>query len=376
VVHFQDQIIVNALASDVVKGIVYDRPVEKPHRVGQEPSFSEPIDLSAILEKVLTHENVKSRQFVYENYDKQVQGRVVIERGDSDAGVMQPFNNSAYPAEIQATGVALAVGQNPAYTKIDPYWGTVNAVVIAIMRLAAVGTIPQALTDCLCFGNPEKPNQMYDFVESLKALKFVGDNYQIDGLEQKGLPIVAGNVSFYNESKHGAIPASPMISAIGVMPDAQKAVSMNFKAADNVIVLVGKRLDECGGSIYYQVRGDAGANLPKPDLVVVNNQIDALTTAIAHGLVLSAKAIAEGGLAATVVAMGRKSVIGVELELKTDLRLDKALFSETPGFVLEVNRGNVDKLKAVFAKQGVEIEVIGKTIKEPRFVCGKLNYIM
>src|SRR3990167_1102539 len=145
-------------------------------------------------------------------YDKQVQGRTIIEAGAADAGVMQPFNEEKYPDEIRLTGIALSLDQCPRYNKIDPYWGAVNAVVESARNVAAVGALPQALTDCLCFGNPEKPEQMWDFTESVRG---IADACKAIGLKEfpdASLPVISGNVSFYNESKTGVISRSPMVS--------------------------------------------------------------------------------------------------------------------------------------------------------------------
>ncbi len=113
----------------------------------------------------------------------------------------------------------LSLDQCPRYNKIDPYWGAVNAVVEAARNVTAVGALPQAATDCLCFGNPEKPEQMWDFTESVRG---IADACEAIGLKEypgAALPVISGNVSLYNESKAGAIPASPMISCLGNMPD-------------------------------------------------------------------------------------------------------------------------------------------------------------
>lgn len=363
VVHFQGHKIVDAKAADVVAGIVFDRPVKKPERQLIEPSLPEPADYNDTLLKILSHENSRSQKPIYENYDKQVQGRVVIERGMSDAGVLQPYNNNDYPEEIQSTGVALSVAQNPLYSKIDPYWSTVNAVTVSLQRLAAVGASPQAITDCLCFGNPEKPNQLWDFSESVRALKETCEAYHMLGLANKGLPIVAGNVSFYNESKQGAIPASPMISAVGVMSDASKAIAASFKQIGSVILLVGERKDECAGSIYYQLQNALGAQLPKPNIAMVNRQNNALIAAIEHELVLSAKAISDGGVALALAKMTVRNQIGVDVTLDIAGRLDKTLFSESPGFVLEVAKDNVQAVMDCFKTDECVVVEIGHTIK-------------
>lgn len=363
---YQGKTIVDALAADVVEGIVFDRPAQAAVREHQELKLAKQ-NLQTTFAQVMQHKNAISRQFVYDNYDKQVQGRVVLERGQNDAGVLQPYNNKDYPAEIQSTGVALALAQNPQYSLIDPYWATVNAVLLACMRVAAVGATPQAITDCLCFGNPEKPAQMHDFVESVKALKETCEAFQIDGLSQKGLPIVAGNVSFYNESKQGAIPASPMISAVGVMPDAQQAVSHTLKSANSTLLLIGERKDECGGSLYYHSQAQLGVNLPKPPVKKINQQIDAVVAAIQQSLLLSSKVISDGGLALACQRMMADSDFGIVLNIESTLTAEQVLFSETPGFVLEVANANLSEVQAFFAEYQVATHIIGETIQDKQF---------
>ena len=118
----------------------------------------------------MSHENMASREPIYEKYDKQVQGRTVLESGRADSGVMTPFNSGEYPPEIQNIGIALSTDHNPRYGLISPYWVGVNSTVEAMRNVAAVGATPHAITDCLCFGNPEKPKQMWEFVESTRGI--------------------------------------------------------------------------------------------------------------------------------------------------------------------------------------------------------------
>lgn len=298
-------------------------------------------------------------------YDKQVQGRTIIERGEANAGVMQPFNEDKYPEEIRATGIALAVAHHPRYNKIDPYWGAINAVIAAARHVAAVGALPQALTDCLCFGNPEKPEQMWDFTESVRG---IADACKAIGLKEfpdASLPVISGNVSFYNESKLGAIPASPMISCLGNLANVQQAVTKSFKKPDSLLVLIGERKDECGGSVYYDLHNQLGANVPKPDLAKIAAEIHAVTSAIQQELILAAHDISDGGLAVALAEMSFKNQIGVSVEINGKLSAEKKLFGETGGFILEVAQDKLEALKKVFYHYGVPIFMLGKTIKEP-----------
>lgn len=365
IVNFHGEKIVEALASDVTKGILYDRPYASANKIFSEPNLSLPSDFNEIVLKLLAHENIASRAPIFEMYDKQVQGRTVIEAGEADAGVMQPFNEDKYPVEIRQTGIALSLDQCPRYNKIDPYWGAINAVVESVRNITAVGALPQAVTDCLCFGNPEKPEQMWDLTESVRG---IADACQAIGLKEfpdASLPVISGNVSLYNESKWGAIPASPMISCLGNMPDVSKVITKHFQRNDSLLFLVGARKDECGGSVYYDLFGELGANVPQPDLKHIRQEIYAVNDAIVQGLILSAHDISDGGLAVALSEMSFKKNIGVDIHIPGELSIEKKLFSETGGFILEISQDKVTTVNKIFAYYQVPIYSLGKTSKEP-----------
>jgi phosphoribosylformylglycinamidine synthase II len=353
--------IVEALACDVTKGIVYDRPYAQGNKQNFEPKLAAPADFNAVLLKLLAHENIASRAPIFEMYDKQVQGRTVLEAGEADAGVMQPFNEEKYPEEIRSTGIALSLDQCPRYNKIDAYWGAVNAVVEAARNVAAVGATPQAITDCLCFGNPEKPEQMWDFTESVRGIIAACEAISLPQFPDHPLPIISGNVSLYNESKTGAIPASPMISCLGNMPDVSKVISKNFQQKDSLLIMVGARKDECGGSVYYDLHGELGANVPQPDLSTIAKEIRAVVDAIQQGLVLSAHDISDGGVAVALAEMSFKKFIGVKVEVPGDLSAEKKLFGESGGFILEVSRDKYNNLKKVFNRYEIPLFELGHT---------------
>ena len=353
--------IVHARAEDVTRGILYDRPYHAVSRNLSEPQLPLPTDYNVVLMQLLAHENIASRAPLFEKYDKQVQGRTILEAGEADAGVLQPFNSDEYPLEIRQTGVAMSLDQCPRYNKIDAYWGAVNAVAEAARNVAAVGTLPQAITDCLCFGNPEKPEQMWDFTESVRGIIDACKAIGLKEYPEASLPIIAGNVSLYNESKTGAIPASPMISCVGNMPDVSRVIAKNFLRTDSALVLIGERKDECGGSVYYDLNGVLGANVPKPDLIALPKQLRALYMSIQQGLVLSAHDISDGGLAVAVAEMSFKNNIGANVTVPGTLADDKKLFGETGGFILEVAREKLNALMAIFARHQLEIINLGQT---------------
>jgi phosphoribosylformylglycinamidine synthase len=314
VVKLNDKELVRAKAHDVTKGILYDRPYVTKEESQSEVKFLAPVNYHQILLSLLSHENIASRAPIFETYDKQVQGRTIIEAGWADAGVMQPFDEDKYPEEIRQVGIALSLDQNPRYNKINPYWGAVNAVIESIRNIAAVGATPLAITDCLCFGNPEKPEHMGEFVESVRGIADACRAITLKEYPTATLPIIAGNVSFYNESSQGAIPPSPMISCVGSLPDISQVVTYDLKRRESTLVLIGERKDECGGSVYYQIHQELGSRIPKPDLSSIAREIHALHTAIQQGLILSAHDISEGGVAVALAEMSFKNKIGVKVK--------------------------------------------------------------
>ncbi|MCF7841998.1 MAG: phosphoribosylformylglycinamidine synthase subunit PurL [Lentisphaeria bacterium] len=360
--------IVNAPAPEVTRGFLYHREVRAPKLTFTEPEIPEPEDYNAVLLKILAHENVASREAIFETYDKSVQGRTVLEAGEADAGIMQPFNSDDFPQEIRATGIALTVDQNPAYGKIDPYWGGVNAVAESLRNIAATGALPEAITDCLCYGNPEKPEQMWAFVEGTRGVAEACKNFPLAKYDNAPLPIIAGNVSFYNETKDSAIPPSPIIACVGSMPDAGRAVPASFQQAGSVIMLVGERQDECGGSIYYALRGELGCQIPKPDMAELQKQVHAMAEIIQSGLARSCHDISEGGVAAALCEMTFQQSIGCRVDIRGNLRRDKKLFSETGGFLLEVPRENLTDVQGIFQKWSFTSEPIGETTAEETIV--------
>lgn len=362
IVHNGDEEIVNATAKEVTEGFLYDRPYEARENNFVEPNLPEPTNYNQVLLDILSHENMASREPIFEQYDKQVQSRIHTETGLADAGVMAPFNSEKYPEEIRNVGIALSTDHNPRYGLIDPYWGGINAVVESMRNVASVGATPHALSDCLCFGNPEKPHQMWEFVESVRGVADACHAITLKDNPNHATPIIAGNVSFYNESKSGAIPPSPILSCLGRFKDVNKAVPGHFQKLDSVVLMIGERKNELGGSVYYSLYDEMGANVPKPNLEEVKNQIFALTDCIDDGLVLSCHDISDGGVASTLAEMTFGNDIGCDINIDSNLLNEKLLWSETGGFILEISLENIDGIKTIFSHVELDVYEIGKTI--------------
>src|SRR3989338_1460246 len=222
VVKHDGKIICNVPIKAVTKGISYERERKEPIRNFREPKFDEPKDFNELILKVLSNPNIASKAKAYKHYDTNVLGRQVIQTGYADAGLIAPVEGSSY-------GVALKTDCNPKYCRIDPYWGAANAVAESMRNIAAIGAVSVAIPDCLNFGNPEKPEAFWDFYESVRGIVDAAKH-----LHQKGttypVPVISGNVSFYNESATGkAVDPSPVIACIGIIEDYSKAVTMKIK---------------------------------------------------------------------------------------------------------------------------------------------------
>ncbi len=361
IVHNESEEIVNAPASEITKGFLYNRPYTEKKNNHQEPDIISSNNHNDILLRILSNENVCSRRPIYEKYDKQVQGRTYTETGIADAGVMAPFNSSEYPEEIREVGLALSTDHNPRFGLIDPYWSGVNAVVEAMRNVASVGATPHAITDCLCYGNPEKPQQMWEFVEGVRGISDACKTITLKHSPEDPTPIIAGNVSFYNESKNIPIPPSPIVSCLGKIKNVKKTITMSFKKEDSALIMIGKRKNELGGSIYYSLHNELGRNVPKPNLVEVKNQIYSLTDCIEQDLIIACHDISEGGIAAALSEMTFEYSIGCDVKIDSELSIEKTLFSETGGFVLEADNNQVESIRSVFRKRNLDIYVIGKT---------------
>ena len=361
----------------LTEGIRYNR-LELPRTIRvEEPDAAEPTDYNEVLLKILRSPNIASREHVYRYYDTEVMGNAVIRPGEADAGLIAPVRGEKF-------GVALAVDSNPFYGRISPYWGGATAVAEAMRNVAAIGAVPSTLTDCLNYGNPEKPEAFWEFREGVKGLAESCKNLYLKGYQdqQQPVPIVSGNVSFYNESPAGSVDPSPVVACVGIMKDFSKAVTMDLKAAGDKIFLIGPRFDELGGSEYYKTMfGVTGANVPIVRFDLERNMIYAVIDAIDEGLLAAAHDISNGGLAASLceMALTRPAKFGLDVDLDSvqigdgnaAMRTDKMLFSESSGFVLEAKPGKEARLAALLKSYDLVPMQIGAVTGKRRIVMSR-----
>ena len=352
------EVVCNLPVEMVTSGISYSRE-EKPIVCDySEPEFEMP-DLEEAIYKVISHPNVASKKPIFSSFDCEVQGKTVIRAGAADASLIAPLIDKG-----SAVGVAVSCDGNPFYGRIDPYWAAVNAVYESVRNVASIGATPACLTDCLNYGNPEKPEAFYQFAEGVRGIAFA--------CKELGLPVVSGNVSLYNESAKGrAIDPSPIIACFGIMEDFTRAITMELKEAGNYLYLIGDRRDELGGSVYYQTLGFVGRNIPEPDLKKSRKNVYKIIDLILEGVILSCHDISDGGMITAIIEMATKGNLGVELMITPNIRLDKFLFSETGGFILEVRPEDSQRIE----KELDEAHLIGKIIEKPSLLIESIREI-
>ena len=354
-VFYKGKKLVDGPIEKINEGFVYDRPMLKKESKQLSEVLPENIDYNDLMLKILSHENVASRAAIYESYDKNVQGRVVNERGKTNAGVVAPFDSKKFPKEIKNDCFSAALAHNPSIGKVDPYLVAQYAVLEACAKTVSVGSSPLALTDCLCFGNPEKPEQMWQFSQSCIAIREACDLLHFNGTDN--LPIVAGNVSFYNQSGDQSIPASPMIGCFGKVSK-EKILTNGFVGSDSNIYLLGENPLFLGGSVAANVLNTKNTKIEKFDVQKYSNMLNSVLEANAASLLNSCSYVGLGGLATALFKMSFINDIGCDIKDQKDKNL---LFSENLSFVVEVSEKNSSSFEAVLNEKGCRYKQIGKT---------------
>ena len=334
-----------------------------------EPDFPQPPDLGEELKKILSSWNVCSKEWVIRQYDHEVQGGSVLKPlvgvnndGPGDAAIIKPLLDSE-------RGVVISSGINPKYGDIDPYWMAASAVDEALRQVIAVGGNLQrvALLDNFSWGNPEKPDRLGGLVRAAQGCYDTALAY--------GAPFISGKDSLYNEYEIGketiCIPPTLLISAIAVMENVSRAVSMDCKKAGDRLYIVGTTNDELGGSHYYSIHGFIGNKVPRVNPRRGKKLMDTISAAMEKGFVKACHDLSEGGIGVAAAEMAFAGGLGMALYLdKVPLgepiaRDDSILFSESnTRFLVEV--AAEDRLRFEQAMSGVEFAAIGQVTESDR----------
>ncbi len=336
-----------------------------PPPTGPGPKGPPPaVDLNEVLHRILLSWNVCSKEWIIRQYDHEVQGGTVIKPlvgaandGPGDAAVVTPVLGSW-------KGLALGCGINPRYGDLDPYHMAALAIDEAVRNVVAVGADPArvALLDNFCWGNTDRPEVLGSLVRAAQACRDVALAYR--------MPFISGKDSLNNEfharGRNIIIPPTLLISAMALVPDVRRCVTMDLKEPGNVLFLAGTTRDEMGGSHFNLVTDREGGRVPQVDLETAPRIFAKLHEAIRRGLVRSCHDLSEGGLAVALAEMAFAGGVGADVNaLPGELPAEIALFSESPTrFVLEVAPANVASMESLFA--GLPLARIGQTVREPR----------
>jgi phosphoribosylformylglycinamidine synthase II len=325
-----------------------------------------------ILLELLATPNLCSRRPIFDHYDRNVQGNTVIEAGESDAGVIAPWHGSR-------RAVAAAADGNPYITRLDPYAGGAHAVLEAVRNVAAVGATPICATDCLNFGSPEEPEVMWGFVEAVRGIGDACRAIGLRGSDNESLPVVSGNVSFYNQSEAGAaVYPSPIVCVFGYLDDVDRATANYLQFTGNALYVIGRRWGEMGASAAYRLDGRWGTPAPRPRFEDERRMLEAVLEINETLLNASCHDISDGGLAICLAEMvlgpSGAGQLGAEVNL-TDVISDtepeeiyKALFCENGGYVVEMHQGCEYAAELIFEAAGVDWWRVGTVIDDPRLV--------
>jgi phosphoribosylformylglycinamidine synthase subunit PurL len=331
---------------------VYHRPAERPKSQDDLEqldlsAIAEPRDLGATLKLMLAAPNIASKEWVYRQYDCYVRSNTVVAPG-ADAAVVR----------IKGTdkGLAMTVDGNSRYCFLDPYVGGALAVAEAARNLACVGARPIGLTDCLNFGSPENPAVMWQFARVIQGMR--------DACIALKVPVVSGNVSFYNETDGIPIYPTPTIGMVGLLAKIDRVITPWFKAAGDLVVLLGRTREELGGSEYLKfIHNIVKGTPPWIDLKLEQAIQNCCIEAIESGILRSAHDISEGGLAVALAECcisGPDKPFGVRTEMREMIRADALLFSESQSrILLSLQEKDLSQLQEIASRHAVPLQVIG-----------------
>jgi len=303
-------------------------------------SLAEDGDAGAILFSLLGSPSIASKRWAFEQYDSIVQSRTVRRPETADAAVLKLESGG---------GIAVSIDGNGRRVACDPYRGTVEAVLECAANLACVGAEPLGLTNCLNFGNPEKPHVAWQLDRSTQGLA--------DACRELGVPVVGGNVSLYNETDAGPIYPTPVIGMVGELPDPGRASRIAFAAGD-LIALVGPFAPSLAGSELAKLRGDLGPGLPMLPIDLVQAAIELVREGVRAGKLRCAHDVSDGGLACALAECAIAGGVGVRADLDPMVELrglsgETCLFGEGPGgFVVAGERAAIDDLAAAIGDAG------------------------
>ncbi len=360
-----EELVAEVPAYDLVLGggaPVYEREYKEPAYFKEFKKFRiEDIpkpDFHQVAEFLLSHPNIASKRWIYEQYDSMVGTDNIGTFDKSDAGVVR----------IKDTNKALAVSVdcNSRFVNADPEEGCAMAVAEAARNVVCSGGEPLAITNCLNFGNPYNPEVYWQFVHAIKGMK--------KACEKFGTPVTGGNVSFYNQSSdEGPVFPTPTIGMLGLIENRDDRISLSFKEEGDHIYLLGEPKNDISSSEYlYSYCGIKKSPAPEFNIDDEAHLQKAVMKMAKERILHSAHDVSDGGLYITLVESGMAGNLGFEVETEQEFRKDAYLFGESPSrIVVSIHPGKVAKMKEICDKNKVRIHKLGEVINEQCMIDGE-----
>ena len=308
--------------------------------------MSAPGDVAEAILTLMVSPDLSSKAWIWKQYDRHVMADTAASSEDpSDAAVVR----------VHKTNKALAITTDctPRYCEAGPIDGGRQAVAEAWRNLTATGADPIAITDCLNFGNPERPEIMGQFAECVEGM--------IEACKALDFPVVSGNVSLYNETNGKAIPPTPAVGAVGLIPDLSKRAHFGGLTDGDVLMLVGETKGWLGASLYLrEIEGREEGAPPPVDLAAEKRHGDFVRTHIRAGHLSAVHDLSDGGLAAASAEMAMASGTGIQLALQGDVPLHGLLFGEDQArYLIAATPSQAESVRAAAEEAGVPLTVIG-----------------
>ncbi len=328
----------------------YTREFKEPEYFAKIQAFDmnaveDVTDLKTVAEQLIQIPNIASKRWVYTQYDSMV--------GAANASTNAPSDASIILAKGTGKALAITVDCNSKYVFADPYKGGMIAVAEAARNIVCSGGEPIGVTNCLNFGNPYDPEVYYQFV---KAVGGMGD-----ACRKFKTPVTGGNVSFYNQNPDGPVYPTPTIGMVGILDDLENRMTLNFKTAGDVIVLIGKQQNDIGSSEYlHKLKKTEYSPAPYFDLEEEVAVQQFISNIIKDELIKSAHDISEGGLAITLLESGFHNNLGFSVSTESAMRKDAYWFGEAQGrIIISCTKQNADLIRYDARDFGIEITELG-----------------
>lgn len=329
----------------------YERKYSEPLYIKNINSFDpetikEPSDLKPIAEQLIQIPNIASKRWIYTQYDSMV--------GAANTSTNQPSDAAISVINHTQKGIAMTVDCNSRYVYADPYKGAMIAVSEAARNIVCSGGEPLGVTNCLNFGNPYDPEVYWQFVNAIKGMG--------EACRKFNTPVTGGNVSFYNQNPDGPVYPTPTIGMVGLLDNIENKMTLDFKHAGDIIILIGESRNDINSSEYiHKIHNVNFSPAPSFDLEEEYQLQQAVLSLIKNKLILSAHDVSEGGLFITLCESGFNGNLGFEIRTNDTIRKDAFLFGEAQSRVIvSANKDQLENLELAMQSYAVPYTIIGE----------------